>query len=756
VGDEVDKSVVVTHRAIGLDIGVAKEVIGKPTLLANGNFQIDYEVVVENNGVVDLVDVSVVDDIATQFGPSVLKNVSGLTLVKPPTNANSSIRLDLLGWDGTAATDVIDRSVKENALAAGDSFVIGFKAEIDASAISSVLKNRMTVQATAVDRSGVALLDVTGARMMASDTSDSGKDPTKLNSGDPTSLLVPRIGLVKSRGDAVASAENWEVKFTLVWENTGTVALDKVEIFDDLAARFGGQFAGVTLDSVTAAAGNAGSAPTANDSFALDTSTSLVTSTGPLEVGDGFEVAFTVSIDPNAVGTAARGLDSQSIASAVAVDANGDPVILPNGSPAFTHRVSIGEVEPERGTEKNDLNGTIEDDPATKVVADVAVARSVARTPTLLPNGNFEVVYELVTTNTGSVDLAELTLVQDLTGQIGATLVSGGKVVLSLPPSDARSSLSLDSAFNGTEVTDIVDQTRSSLLAAGDSFTVQFSVEVDSEAVGLPCTLENRTVSGSETVDVESASISENDIVDALACESSSAGFVEIVQEHVECLTATEDQGRAEVPAQLYQADLAISKSIVGEPILTELGNYVVAYQMVIDNSGTVDLASLSLLEDVFTLFGRAFVKAGNLSITSAPSDPGSSVSLDSAGWNGKISTELLDGSVSNVLVAGDSFTLQFEVEVNPSRGMPPMKNHAAGEIAEGVSDQAMDSNGVALEPLTNLALIGNVINSFIDAPGPIYSGMPINQVSNPLPQGNQPSFAGRYPIGDGSIMSGG
>ena len=60
-------------------------------------------------------------------------------------------------------------------------------------------------------------------------------------------------------------------------------------------------------------------------------------------------------------------------------------------------------------------------------------------------------------------------------------------------------------------------------------------------------------------------------------------------------------------------ADLGIAKSIVGDPVLTEIGNYVVTYRVVVENTGTVDLAELSLLEDLTNQFGSAFVNAGNL-----------------------------------------------------------------------------------------------------------------------------------------------
>ena len=126
-------------------------------------------------------------------------------------------------------------------------------------------------------------------------------------------------------------------------------------------------------------------------------------------------------------------------------------------------------------------------------------------------------------------------------------------------------------------------------------------------------------------------------------------------------------------PTPVIIADLAIAKSIAGEPVLTGLGNFVVTYQVVVENTGTVDLASLSLLEDLSTQFGAAFVNAGNLSIVAGTSDPISNIVVDSAAWNGNTSIELLDASNANILAVGDSFTFQFDVEIDPQQVTAPL-----------------------------------------------------------------------------------
>ena len=143
-------------------------------------------------------------------------------------------------------------------------------------------------------------------------------------------------------------------------------------------------------------------------------------------------------------------------------------------------------------------------------------------------------------------------------------------------------------------------------------------------------------------------------------------------------------------------ADLGIAKAIVGEPELLPNGNFVATYQLVVENTGNIDLASLSLLEDLSTQFDGAFVDAGNLELTVAPTDPNSSITLNSALWNGSTDVELVDTTVESLLVVGDSFTLEFTVEINPNEVSGSLLNQVEGNGAavDANGDAILDSNG--------------------------------------------------------------
>ena len=318
-------------------------------------------------------------------------------------------------------------------MAIGDSFVFEFNVEVDAVAATGVLDNQVTVGGDAVDASGNPLTDSTGAPITATDDSDSGTEPSDANVGapgdngttdDPTPLFIPNIGLAKVAGDAVPNGDNFDVEFTLVWENTGTVALDNVDLTDDIAAQFGSQFVGIVPGSL--AVQNfvgTGSAPAANAAFEGDTTQSLITSTGPLEVDDTFEIVFTVTIDPDAGGTSSTGLENQATSTGAALDENGNPLVDATGNPITATDDSDNGTDPTGENGEDDADGTIGNDPTPIIIPDISVAKQVAGTPVSLANGNFEVVYELVIENTGNIDLANLTLVEDLATQFGTCLL---------------------------------------------------------------------------------------------------------------------------------------------------------------------------------------------------------------------------------------------------------------------------------------------------------------------------------------------
>ena len=336
-------------------------------------------------------------------------------------------------------------------------------------------------------------------------------------------------------------------------ENTGTVALDNVDLFDDIAAQFGSQFVGVTLDSITPGASNVGSTPTLNTAFEGDTTQSLINSTGPLEVGNTFVVVFTATIDPDATGTSSGGLVNQATSSGTGINPDTglpDPALM-------TTDVSDNGTDPTAENGEDNGDGIFGNDPTPIIIPDISVAKQVFGTPVPLANGNFEVTYELVIENTGNVDLANLTLIEDLASQFGTALISAGNITLTTPPANASSSIVLDAAWNGAGVTEIIDQSAATLLAVGDSFVIQFTTEVDPDAAGAPGALDNQATVGGDAVNANGNPILDSNGNPLVVMDDSDSG----TDPNGNNPNAPGENGTTDDPTPLLIPDIGLAKS---------------------------------------------------------------------------------------------------------------------------------------------------------------------------------------------------
>jgi len=119
---------------------------------------------------------------------------------------------------------------------------------------------------------------------------------------------------------------------------------------------------------------------------------------------------------------------------------------------------------------------------------------------------------------------------------------------------------------------------------------------------------------------------------------------------------------------------------------------------LVVENTGNVDLAGLSLTDDLATQFGSAFVSAGSLTLVTPPTDAASNVVLDTANWNGGTATEIIDQSAATTLAVGDSYVVQFTVEVDPdATGTSGALNNQAivgGDAVDANGNPLNDANG--------------------------------------------------------------
>ena len=170
------------------DLGLAKSVVGQPVLLADGNYEVTYLVVAQNTGAFDTIDLSLVEDLATQFGGAFV-SAGGLTIVSPTSDLGSSIAIDP-AWDGDNVTEFLAGG---STLASGDSFMLEFTAIVDATAFASTADtaNSVVGNGVAADSNGDPVTNANGDPVLVSDLSDAGTDPNGSNIGAVSYTHLP-------------------------------------------------------------------------------------------------------------------------------------------------------------------------------------------------------------------------------------------------------------------------------------------------------------------------------------------------------------------------------------------------------------------------------------------------------------------------------------------------------------------------------------------------------------------------------------
>ncbi len=385
--------------------------------------QVVYSFTVTNVGNVDLADVTLTDPL----GP-----VSG-----------GPIDLDI--GDSDSATFTLTHTITARNITDG------------------AVENTATATGTAVDAGGNPFNNpITGGDLTTSDTSDAGTEPEISATGlpedvtdpettetadvngntdgdstnDPTVLILPmpELTVVKStsnifdtNGDGLFGGEDDEVTYQFTVRNTGNVDIEGITLTDNLAAVSGGPI--------------------------------------DLAAGAGDSVTFTASYTVTAADITRGFLENSAEVSGDAVNSAGDPLLDLNGNPISVTDTSDTGTDPDQNTISNpgttetpDGSGATDGDPTndptvTSVPANprpqIEVIKSVA---SVTDNGDGQlgagdtVTYSFVVTNTGNVDLGNVTVTDALVP------VTGGPITLALGASDSTT-FSADYVLTASDVT---------------------------------------------------------------------------------------------------------------------------------------------------------------------------------------------------------------------------------------------------------------------------------------------------------------
>ena len=595
-----------------------------------GNFDVTYTIVMENTGTSRLDNLSIVDNIATSFGGAFVGVVAG------PIVNNVDATSPPLANGGYAGTGDLLLGSDADLLDPGESFEVTLTVEVDPDAAGAILP--LVNQATV---SGMDPIDST-----VSDPTDSGTDPTGSNPGepgdtggtdDPTPLTISLIGVAKAAGTPVAAASgvmgNFDVPFTFVVQNTGTEVLSDLSLVDDLATQFGSAFVGVTVAPAVTNI-DATTPPVANAAYAGTGDLLVGAPTDQLASGQSFQVTVTVELDPDAAG-APSPLENQATASGE------DP------TGAVVNDLSDSGSDPtgDNPGEPGDL-GT-PDDPTPLSLPAIGVAKE-AGTPVAATSGtigNFDVPYTFVVQNTGTETLSSLTLTDDLSAEFGSVFV-GVVVAPAVVNVDATSPPAPNGGYVGTG--DLLSGGPADALETGQSFQVTLTIEVDPDAAGAPLPLTNQAVATGQ------------DPAGTIATDDSDSGTDPIGTNPGE----PGDTGSSDDPTPLAISLIGLAKQ-AGAPVPAAsgvMGNFDVPYTFTVQNTGTERLSSLSLIDDLATQFGSAFVAVTVVPAVvniDAASPPSANVAYAGSG-------DLLAGTPADNLSSGQSFQVTVTVEVDP------------------------------------------------------------------------------------------
>ena len=634
VCDDFGNCEIATVTIMMVDLSTSKSQV---SVVPNGdNFDVEFTLTVENTGSTRMDNLSLFDDLATQFGPafasigSVALDASGVVGgVAPSLNA---------AWTANTALDILDPAVTNEFLLPGDFFSITFVVTIDpdAAGTATAISNQATV-------AGEDITTIPNAPLATSDDSDSGSDPSSTNPGAPgdtggeddaTPLFIPDVRVVKQQvGTPIELPDrSWNVDFELFVENTSTTELTGVSLLDDSISQLGSVWQGSSNLSIDGSGVSLGGvAPGLNTGWLSDPSQDILDGTGVLQPGESFGVTFTLNLDPdNTPSGLAQPITNQATATGIANSGSG-PVVVEDVSDSGADANTTNSGAP------GDTGGS--NDPTPIEISEIGAAkRIVSSVPIVTSPGHVALTYEIRVRNLATNDLTNLTIQDNLVANLGPAFQG-----LVSPPTLLSSTASINPTFNstfdGASSIELLDGA-SGLLRPGEEFVVQYSLDVQVDLVTTNSI--NQVLAGADDGGAGVTDLSDSG--------SDPAGSNP---------NTTGDTGGEDDPT--LPPAIGIAKDH-GTPI--EVGeNFLVPIDLVVRNLGVTNLSNLAIVEDLMSSFGPAFVSVSTPVVDASGVVGGTGPSVNGS-WAGNTSNNLLDGS--GTLTPNDEFTISFDVTIDP------------------------------------------------------------------------------------------
>ena len=307
---------------------------------------------------------------------------------------------------------------------------------------------------------------------------------------------------------------------------------------------------------------------------------------------------------------------------------------------------------------------------------EIGVAKNVASV-----TGN-QVTFDFVVENLGDVDLANVTLTDNLDTTFGAGNYTVANPTISVAPS-AGSTVTANTGFNGAADVNLLVPS-SSALQIGETVTVQVVVTVntfvDPDGAGPLgfAEYENQaTTTGQSPTGTTVTDVSDDGTDPDPDGDGNPGGPDE-----------TDSSEDDPTPVDfMIMPEIGVAKDVTSN-VNNDDGTYTVTYAIVVENLGNIDLLNTQLTENLATTFtGATGFTFGSLSVASGPVTANPS-------FDGATDTNLLVGT--DTLPASGTATLELVVDVTPGSNDGPYNNTvvATGETSPGgpsVTDNSDD-----------------------------------------------------------------
>jgi len=500
------------------------------------------------------------------------------------------------------------------------------------------------------------------------------------------------IGVAKQAGTPTQNPDGtFTIPYTVVVENLGEVALDDVQVTENLTGTFAAAN-GFTVSNPRIVASPGGFGGSINGGFNGNTSTTLLAGSAAartLAPSATLTLAFDVTVTPGA-GAGGYGPFNNN------VTATGQS---PSGAPVTDESTNGADPDPDGNGSPTENDPTVVNLPAIGVAKRVIDIQDVGGTPN--PD-DIDITYEVVVENFGNEPLDNVQLVEDLIDPTtGNPTFGAGNFTIAAGPTVTAGTLTANGGFNGTTDTNLLDAANSTL-AIGASGTVQITVRVTDSNSSPP-------------LPSDPPALFRNQVA-ASGVGANSGGNVSDLSDNG--ADADEDNdgnpnnNNTPTPVRLPPTPaIGVAKRVVSAtaaPGGAFGGDTIrVVYEIVVENIGGETLNNVQLSEDLTPTFG-----GGSFQVQTLQQTAGANTININGGFDGSATPELLVAATSTLDI-GESATLQLTVDVDqtsntlPSPLPGPFENQVEADgIGEftgtPVDDLSNDGTQAAIDPNGN------------------------------------------------------